>query len=366
MGNSKKKLAIIGTNGIPAKHGGFETLSEYLVTFLNDDYNITVYCSKTPKEKQLKTYLNSRLVYLPFKANGWQSMTYDAISIFHAFMSADVLLILGFSGVFAFPFKMIFRKKIVFNIGGIEWQKVRGRKAFASIEVAVKKWFERICVRFSDVIIADNQALCDYVTATYNIEPVLAEYGGDHAKFHPVNDNYLRKYPFLERNYDISVSRAQEDMNIHLLLDSYKDLPHRKLVVVSNWDTSQYGITLKEKYKDKYPNIYIQDAVYDLNEINAIRSNSSIYFHTHSLCGTAPSLTEAMSLGLPVICYDVDTNRATTEGKSFYFKDKDSLIKILSEIDPDRIGRLGEDMREIAERRYTWKRIVSIYKNSID
>lgn len=107
----KKRVAIIGTNGIPAKYGGFETLAEYLAKYLNEEFEITVYCSKTPKENRLEKYHNTNLFYIPFKANGWQSMIYDALSILHALFTSDVLVILGFSGVFAFPFKVFFQKE---------------------------------------------------------------------------------------------------------------------------------------------------------------------------------------------------------------------------------------------------------------
>jgi glycosyltransferase involved in cell wall biosynthesis len=362
----KLKVSIIGTNGLPAKYGGFETLTHFLSNKLNKEFDFLVYCSKTVKEKRVDRLNNSRLKYLPLSANGWQSMIYDAISIMHSYFFMDVLVILGFSGVFAFPFKSLFRKKIVFNLGGIEWQKVRGKKFTAKIEVLVKKWFEKITIRFSDVIIVDNQVLWDYVKKTYGIDCVLAEYGGDHAVKVKLNENLIRKYPYLSSQYDVTVSRAQEDMNIHVVLEAYKQLPERTLVAVSNWEISVYGQQLKNAYKDKYPNIIIQDAVYDIEEINAIRSNASIYFHTHSLCGTAPSLVEAMSLGLPVICFDVPTNHSATEEKSVYFSDAPSLLGKLKNLDIIKLEKLGADMREIAQRRYTWERITFIYRKCIN
>jgi glycosyltransferase involved in cell wall biosynthesis len=362
----KKRVALIGTNGIPARYGGFETLAENLAKYLNEEFDIIVYCAKTGKKERLQTYHNSKLVYIPFKANGWQSMIYDAISIVHALFVSDVLVILGFSGVAAFPFTALFKRKIVFNIGGIEWKKVRGPKMLAPLEIVTKKWFERICVYFSDIVIVDNQVLWDYVMATYNINSALAENGGDHAVFKPIKNELIEKYPFLAKKYDVSVSRAQEDMNIHILIEAYKELPERNLVLVSNWEISNYGIQLKAENKNKYPNIFLQDSVYNLDELNMIRSNGSIYFHTHSLCGSAPSLVEAMSLGLPVLCFDVDTNRATTEEKSYYFKDAHSLMEILSYMSDPKIRQLGIDMKEIAQRRYTWERIVQLYRNCIN
>ena len=362
----KKRVAIIGTNGIPAKYGGFETLADYLSKYLSVDYEISVYCSLTPKHKKLKEYNNSTLIYIPLKANGWQSMIYDAVSIFHAYLKSDVLIILGFSGVFAFPLNIFFKKKIVFNIGGIEWQKVRGAKFAGRLEVLVKKWFEKICVKYSNVIIVDNQVLFDYVKSEYTIDAILAEYGGDHAVSELKSNEFLQKYPSLRKNYDLTVSRAQEDMNIHILIDAYKTFPDRILVVISNWEISEYGKKLKRENHNKHDNIILLDAIYDLNVLNTIRGNCDIYLHTHSLCGTAPSLVEAMSLKLPVVCFDVPSNRATTEEKSYYFKNKESLKEILSNLDKNNITKLGDAMFEIATRRYTWNRIVSLYKNCIE
>ena len=336
----------------------------FLFSFI-DNFDISVYCSKTKKENRIAKYLNSKLIYIPFKANGWQSMIYDAISIIHALFYSDVLVVLGFSGVLAFPLKIFFKKKIVFNIGGIEWKKVRGKKIFGRFEITFKKIFEKICIYYSDVVITDNQVLSDYVKETYNIESVLIEYGGDHAIKRSITADLKNKFSFFSENYDISISRAQEDMNIHLLIDAYKQMPDRKIVIVSNWKSSEYGRKLLNENRSKYSNIFFQDAVYDLDILNAIRSNGQIYYHTHSLCGTAPSLTEAMSLGLPVICYDLDTNRSSTEEKSFYFKDAGSLINIINNLKKYDIKLLSDNMREIASRRYNWERITTLYKKCI-
>ena len=73
-----------------------------------------------------------------------------------------------------------------------------------------------------------------------------------------------------------------------------------------------------------------------------------------------------MSLGLPVICYDIDTNRSSTEEKSYYFKNSNSLISILNKLEESDLKLLSEKMLEIASRRYTWKRITRLYKNTIN
>lgn len=360
----KQKVALIGTNGIPARYGGFETLTEFLALNLNKEHDLKVYCSGYRKNRN-RRYLNSDLIYIPFNANGWQSLVYDALSIIHALTYCDTLVILGFSGVFAFPFKVFFRKKIVFNIGGIEWKKVRSNKFLGSLEILSKKVFERICVNFSDIVVADNKEILKYVLQNYKVNAELIEYGGDHATKIEIQKKYLKKYPFLNDNYDFSISRAQEDMNIHLLLDAYKKIKKRKLVIVSNWDTSKYGRELKNKYFNKYGNIYLIDSIYDLKILNMLRSNSSLYIHTHELCGTAPSLVEAMCLGLPIISFDAPTNRSTTENKALYFKSNESLYKLLKGLNNDEIKNIGFRMSLISKNRYAWSRIVNLYNNCI-
>ena len=112
---SKKKVVIVGTNGIPAHYGGMETLAEYLARDLNGDYELYCYCSKTPKDKQLQTYRNTKLIYVPLKANGWQSILYDGWTILQALWKYDVLLILGCSNHIVPFFNVFHRKKMVYN-----------------------------------------------------------------------------------------------------------------------------------------------------------------------------------------------------------------------------------------------------------
>lgn len=361
-----KTVAIIGTNGLPAKYGGFETLTNYLVeNFDKSNYKIIVYCSKTPKKDRLDSYNGAKLVYIPFKANGWQSIIYDFVTIIHAFFKASDLIILGFSGAFAFPFNKIFKKNIIFNIGGIEWEKVRGSKVTSKLEILLKKYMEKLCVINSNTIIIDNLYFNDYILRRYGKTPVLAEYGGDHAKRISLTKRIIRKYPFLKTDYALSISRAQEDMNIHLLIDAYKKLPNKQIVIISNWHISDYGERLYNENAYKYDNIVLLKAIYDSDELNTIRSNAYLYIHTHSLCGTAPSLVEAMALNIPIISFDVPTNRFTTEDKTLYFNNVPSLVQILNNLNTKTLLHIRDQMFEIANRRYVWKRISKIYQKNL-
>lgn len=362
-----KKVVLIGTNGVPAHYGGIETLAEYLTRDLNEDYELYCYCSKTPKDKRQKYYHNTKLIYIPLKANGWQSILYDGWTILLSLFKYDVLVILGCSCPPAMLFKALFRKPIVLNaIGGKETEKVRGAKLFGKIEVAIKKWMEGIQAHFADYVIIDNAANVELFERKHHVKALLAEYGGDHAVKEPITSEMQEKYPFLNSKYDVTVSRAQEDMNIHMVIDAYKKVPERTVVIVSNWQKSEYGQKLYAENAGKYPNIILLNAIYDQKELNTIRSNAALYLHTHSMCGTAPSLVEAMYLGLPVVCFKVPTNLETTEHKSIYFETIPELVEILRKLNEVTLNNLKRDLNEIAKRRYNWTRISSIYKECID
>ena len=363
----KKKVALIGTNGIPAHYGGIETLAEYLARDLSEDYDLYCYCSKTPKEKQTKTYKNTHLVYSRWRANGWQSILFDGSTILRSLRKHDVLVVLGCSCPFVMPFKALTKKGIVYNsIGGREADKVRGWKPLGKLELAIKKTFSGWAVNNADYVIIDNAANIERFENRYGFKPLLAEYGGDHAKAEPITEEAKKKYTFLGGQYDVTVSRAQEDMNIHMVIDAYKQVPERKVVIISNWQKSEYGQKLYAENAGKYDNIILQNAIYDQKELNTIRSNATLYLHTHSMCGTAPSLVEAMYLNLPVLCFKVPTNIETTEHKSIYFETVPELVEVLKKMDDATLNKLKADLNEIALRRYNWKRISDIYKECID
>lgn len=362
-----KRVVLIGTNGVPANYGGIETLAEYLTRDLNEYYDLYCYCSKTPKEKQLECYHNTKLIYVPMKANGWQSIFYDGWTILRSLCKHDVLVVLGCSCPPALFFKIFTKKHIVLNaIGGKETEKVRGLKLFGKVEVAIKKWMEGMQARYADYVIIDNAANVEIFEKKHHVKALLAEYGGDHAVSEPITEEAIKKYPFLKGKYDVTVSRAQEDMNIHMVIDAYKQVPERTVVIVSNWQKSEYGQKLYAENAGKFDNIILLNAIYDQKELNTIRSNAALYLHTHSMCGTAPSLVEAMYLNLPVVCFKVPTNLETTEHKSIYFETVPELVSLLKDINEEKLVRLKQDLNEIAKRRYNWKRISGIYKDCID
>jgi glycosyltransferase involved in cell wall biosynthesis len=352
------KIAVIGTVGIPAKYGGFETLVENLTKQLGFKYNFTVYCSKFAYFSRPKYYNNSKLKYVPLKANGIQSTFYDIWSLVHAFSKNDIILILGVSGCIFLPFyKLFYKKKIIVNIDGLEWKREKWGK-FAKIFL---KFSEKMAVRYSDLVIADNKVIQDYVASEYNKKSELIEYGADHVTFNKIDDNDVNAYPFLKNDYAFKVCRIEPENNIHLILEAFFNFPNLNLVIIGNWENSEYGQKLREKYS-KCDNIFLLNPIYNSDKLNKLRSNCLIYIHGHSAGGTNPSLVEALYLGLFTICYDITYNRETTENKTVYFKTAAELIDLLKNEVWKNIN-IKQDLLELAKKRYTWNIIVSKYEN---
>ena len=356
-----KTVAIIGTNGLPPNYGGFETLANYLTKSKGDVFQFFVFCGKTAKEKQLDKYNGAKLIYLPFNANGSHSIIYDIVSICRSWFKYDTLIILGTPGCIILPILLFFKKtKTIINFGGLEWKRDKWNYFIRKY----LKFSEKIAIKYSFHVVSDNQSFCDYIVEEYNKESELIEYGGDHVSKIKPSEDLIKKYKFLKQKYFVSVSRAQYDNNLHLLLDAFSKTPEKKLVLVSNWDKFKYGIELKKNYSD-VDNIYIVDAIYDLSVLDVIRSNAHAYIHSHTYCGTAPSLVEAMNLGLAIISINIDTNVETTENKAKYFKTVNDLIEILNNTSDSEIMDLGNSMEEIAKRRYSWDIISNKYSKLI-
>lgn len=353
----KKKVAIIGTNGIPARYGGYETLAEYITKYLSEEFDFTVYCSKT-QPRLYKEYNASKLKYLPLQANGWKGIIYDIVTLLHAAFYSDIILYLGPGAGFMVPILKLFGKPIIVNHGGLnEWE----REKYSAFQKLIAKIGHKYAAKYATYNIADNLLLRHSIQKSFGVDARIIRYGGDHATNVEIDTDLTNKYSFIRDRYFVNVSRAQIDNNLHLVLEAFKSTPEKILVMVSNWSVSSYGVTLKNEYKNKYSNIVILDAVYEPKEINAIRGNASAYIHSHSYCGTSPSLVEAMSLGLPILSFDVPTNRETTKEKAFFFKnesDLQNLINTLSEID---LANNGKKMKTIADLEYTWLSISSKY-----
>lgn len=354
----KIRVSVIGTAGVPACYGGFESRVDNLLDWTPPDVAYTVFCPAKKYETHLESYKGAHLVYLERDANGAESILYDFDGMRRS-LGADVMLILGVSGCLFLPYiRRRFKGKIITNIDGLEWK----RDKWSWFARLLLKFSERMAVRCSDVIIGDNRGITDYVASEYRAAAKkrveLIAYGGDHAA-KVCDDSLYESYPFCKEPYAVTVCRIEPENNIHVILEAFSHLPGRQLVAVGNWQNSAYGRKLKEAFC-AFGNLHLLEPVYEPHTVNWLRSNAALYVHGHSAGGTNPSLVEAMNLALPVLAFDCVYNRATTEDKAFYWKTADDIARIIIE-ESGRFPETAAVMAEAGKRLYTWERIAGQY-----
>ena len=351
-----KRVAIIGTQGVPANYGGFETLVENIIgEHCSDNIEYTVYCSAKDMPQRLDEYKGAKLKYINWRANGVQSVFYDITAMIRSIRGYDTILVLGVSGCTFLPiFKLLSRAKVIVNIDGLEHRRDKWtrsiRKFLLLSEVAA--------VKNAHTIIADNKGIADYVTWRYKKDAKLIAYGGDHALRNVAQEKQneiLAKFGLNMGGFSISVCRIEPENNCHITIDAFAK-SGKPLVFVGNWQRNEYSRRLKERYGN-CSNIKLIDSIYDLDILYTLRSNARCYIHGHSAGGTNPSLVEAMFLGRPILAYDVVYNRETTYQKAYYWKNSEQLQQLV-----ERNDLTGNNTMLVAQQHYTWASISKQYE----
>ncbi len=355
-----KKVAIIGTVGLPAAYGGFETLVENIIGECDPQkIQYTVFCSSKDCPEVRSEYRGASLKYVDLKANGAQSIPYDIISLIRALRGYDTVVALGVSGGIFFPlFRLLSRAKLIVNIDGLEWRRAKWNGPI--------KFYLRLCERLAVLsahrVIADNQAIVDYIGKRFEHKTSLIAYGSDHVT-REVSAQHsaeiLASYGLKSKEYSMSLCRIEPENNCEMILSAYSKSTH-KLIFIGNWENSAYGKRLKQHYS-KFENIQILDAIYDLDTLHVLRAECRDYLHGHSAGGTNPSLVEAMFSACNIIAFDVQYNRYTTFQKGHYFDGEEQLLELIDSGKCDISN--GEVMKEIAARHYTWAVIAAQYES---
>jgi len=347
------KVAIIGTAGIPARYGGFETLAENLVVHQSDEVCYTIFCHSKLYPKRETNYLKAKIKYLPINANGISSILYDLVSELQA-LDADVLLVLGISASLFLPFiKLFFKKKIITNLDGLEWKRQKwGRASKVFLRLS-----EASAVRHSNTVIADNAAIVRHIANEYRRKAKLIEYG-----FALPSPGYKDAKAEKGANKNaLCICRIEPENNIQAVLLAFARLEDWTITIYGNWNASVYGRSLKDEY-EKREGCYLRNPEYSKSILENARADSIIYIHGHSAGGTNPSLVEAMGYGMPILAFDCEYNRETTEHKALYWDSSDQLRQLLREIDNDALDSMSLVMEEIANRRYQWASIAQKYE----
>ena len=359
------KVAMIGHKVVPSRRGGIENVLTTLCPMLVET-GLDVTCYNRSSDKVENEYIGTvkNKMYKGVKLkNAW---TLDIrgfaamIASFTAAISAsfkdyDVVHFHAEGPCAALWIPKLFGKKCVATVHGLDWQREKWGKGFASKYI---KFGEKILAKYADEVIVLSKAAQDYFKETYNRETVIIHNGINK----PVKKDaelITEKYGLLKDGYISVVSRLTAEKGIHYLIDAYNKITtDKKLVIAGDTsDTDNYVNMLKEKAKDN-PNIIFTGFVSG-DMLNEIYSNSYINVLPSDLEGMSLSLLESLSYKNVLLCSDIPENTAVAEDKAVYFKkgDIEDLAEKVQSLCDDTalVESLREGVDEFILNKYSWR-----------
>lgn len=360
------KIAFISTRGIPNNYGGFEQFAEYIsVGLVRRGHEVVVYSPHFHPYRE-PDYKGVRIkhIYSPEKWMGSSvgSFFYDFLSLRDALKKEkfDIIYEAGYTSIVPayiwFNVKRIKYPLFTTNMDGLEYKRTKFNKWVQKFVF----WEERMAVKHSHYLIADNMGIRDYYKEKYGKESKFLAYGAD------VHEDYdvdvLKEYGLEAGGYFIVVARLEPENNLFMAIEGYlasNQYGKRPLVVVGKTNTP-YGKYLVERY-GRDCNIRFVGGIYDFRKLNSIRHYSYAYFHGHSVGGTNPSLLEAMASGCFILAHDNIFNRAVLGENTLYYGSTDAATEMLDGIDQAVSAHKKEYTErnlEVIRRDYSWEKLV--------
>lgn len=360
------KIAFISTRGIPNNYGGFEQFAEYIsVGLVRRGHEVVVYSPHFHPYRE-PDYKGVRIkhIYSPEKWMGSSvgSFFYDFLSLRDALKKEkfDIIYEASYTSIVPayiwFNVKRIKYPLFTTNMDGLEYKRTKFNKWVQKFVF----WEERMAVKHSHYLIADNMGIRDYYKEKYGKESKFLAYGAD------VHEDYdvdvLKEYGLEAGGYFIVVARLEPENNLFMAIEGYlasNQYGKHPLVVVGKTNTP-YGKYLMERYgRDR--NIRFVGGIYDFRKLNSIRHYSYAYFHGHSVGGTNPSLLEAMASGCFILAHDNIFNRAVLGENALYYGSTDAATEMLDGIDQAVSAHKKEYTErnlEVIRRDYSWEKLV--------
>jgi glycosyltransferase involved in cell wall biosynthesis len=359
-----RRLAILGSRGIPARYGGFETFAEELSTRLaRAGVEVTVFCQGRP-EAGREFHEGVRLAHVRAPGGPWGALYYDLRALWQARRGFDVVYMLGYgAGLFLWIPRLAGRTVWV-NMDGREWRRAK----WGAAARAWLRWMEGCALRAAHRVVCDSAAVAtELVRERAPRAPVsVLEYGA--ALSAPAEDPpVLEALSLRPAAYYLLVARIEPENHV---LESVRAFVHsdtqRELVVVGDLERGgRYVEACRAAARvDCAGRVRFLGAVFDRAVLRTLRAQAWAVIHGHSVGGTNPSLLEALAAGAPVLAHDNPYNREVLGEHAFWFRDEPGLGAALAaceRLSPAGRAALGQRGRARIAERYTWERIAGEY-----
>ena len=372
---------IIGSRGLPAQYGGFETFVDQLVSHqVSPDIQYHVACLSNDQAYQHFDYkgVDCFTIKAP-KLGPARVIAYDMMAINYALklikkqgIEQPIFYVLGNTiGAFVAPFARKIHKiggRFYINPDGLEWKRAKWAKPIQ----AYLKYSEKIMTRHADLVISDNPGIESYIKETYPwSKTTYIAYGTD---LSPTSlssqDNKVRefyhKWQTQEKNYYLILGRFVPENNYETAIREFMaSSTKRDLVIICNQEGNPYFEELRDCTGfDQDPRVKFVGTVYDQDLLKYIRKEAFAYIHGHEVGGTNPGLLEALAHTDLNLVLGVSFNQTVAKDTAHYWtKETGNLAHLIDQVDPlEDVSEWGQRAKANMKQNFTWEKIVGEYE----
>ena len=376
-----KDIFIIGSRGLPAQYGGFETFVEKLVSHkVSPAIRYHVACLSEESTGNHFDYKGADCFTVnPPKLGPARVIAYDMMAINYSLklikkegIQSPIFYILGNTiGAFIVHFAKKIQSvggTLLVNPDGLEWKRAKWSKPVQSY----LKYSEKEMTKYANLIISDNRGIETYIQNTYPwSRTTFIAYGTDLSKTtlpaedSPVRDWY-QKWQTQEKEYYLILGRFVPENNYETAIREFmKSSTERDLVIICNHEGNAYFDELRQITGfDKDKRVKFVGTVYDQDLLKYIRNQAFAYIHGHEVGGTNPGLLEALAQTDLNLIFNVDFNHQVAQETALYWNKEDgNLSQLIDSVDGHvSFEDLGDAAKANMKENYTWEKIVGEYE----
>ena len=372
---------IIGSRGLPAQYGGFETFVDQLVSHqVSPDIQYHVACLSNDQAYQHFDYkgVDCYTIKAP-KLGPARVIAYDMMAINYALklikkqgIEQPIFYVLGNTiGAFVAPFARKIHKmggRFYINPDGLEWKRAKWAKPIQ----AYLKYSEKIMTRHADLVISDNPGIESYIKEAYPwSKTTYIAYGTD---LSPTSLNsqdrkareFYHKWQTQEKNYYLILGRFVPENNYETAIREFMtSSTKRDLVIICNQEGNPYFEELRARTGfDQDPRVKFVGTVYDQNLLKYIRKGAFAYIHGHEVGGTNPGLLEALAQTDLNLVLGVSFNQTVAKDTAQYWtKETGNLAHLIDQVDSlEDVSEWGQRAKANMKQNFTWEKIVGEYE----
>ena len=372
---------IIGSRGLPAQYGGFETFVDQLVSHqVSPDIQYHVACLSNDQAYQHFDYkgVDCFTIKAP-KLGPARVIAYDMMAINYALkvikkqgVEKPIFYVLGNTiGAFVAPFARKIHKmggQFYINPDGLEWKRAKWAKPIQ----AYLKYSEKIMTRHADLVISDNPGIESYIKEAYPwSKTTYIAYGTDLSPTSLTSQDrkvreFYQKWQTQEKNYYLILGRFVPENNYETAIREFMaSSTKRDLVIICNHEGNPYFEELRARTGfDQDPRVKFVGTVYDQDLLKYIRKEAFAYIHGHEVGGTNPGLLEALAHTDLNLVLGVSFNQTVAKDTVHYWtKETGNLAHLINQVDPlEDVSEWGQRAKANMKQNFTWEKIVGEYE----